>query len=403
MKEGARYQAVFELISEIFQDKTPADVLMNNYMKARRYIGSKDRRFILDTAWDIVRRRMRLSFDAGNDDPRKVLLFYLKDVDFDLITGGQYGLAPLSADEKKWLKSVKEKEDVYPLNVELECPKWLFEKIDNPPLIRSLNNPSSVDIRANFISQTELKNRLKGEGLFFSLTPYSPHGLRSSERININNCVAYKEGLFDLQDESSQIAAVLISPKPNEKIIDYCAGAGGKSLAMAAELKNDGLIFCHDVNFNRMDAIKARAERLGVKILKLISKLTDSDFDCFVVDAPCSGTGTWRRAPDAKFRLTPSRLNELQKIQSDVLETAYHHTKSGGRIVYMTCSVLKSENEDVVESFVSKHDDISFDNHQDLWAKKIDAPYPFESSKYCSFSPLTTNTDGFFFCMLKKQ
>ncbi|MBR2299832.1 MAG: RsmB/NOP family class I SAM-dependent RNA methyltransferase [Alphaproteobacteria bacterium] len=316
MQISARYQAVFEILSEVFEDKKPADVIMSNYMKLRKYIGSKDRRFILDTSWEIIRRRMRLSFDAKSMDARKILLMYLKDEDFDIITGGTYGLEPLTQDEKKWLKSMSTKEDEYAPYVELECPEWLFEKIGNEALLRALNAPASVDIRANFISKLELKNRLKGEGLFFSLAPYSPHGLRSSERININNCVAYQEGLFDLQDESSQVAAVLINPKPNEKIVDYCAGAGGKSLAMGAELKNDGLILCHDVNFNRMDAIKARAERLGVKNLKLIKEVTDFDFDCFVVDAPCSGSGTFRRAPDAKFRLTPERLDELSKMQS---------------------------------------------------------------------------------------
>ena len=403
MQTAARYQAVFEILSEVFKDKTPADVIMSNYMKSRKYIGSKDRRFILDTSWEIIRSRMRLSFEAKSTDVRKILLVYLKDQDFDIITGGEYGLSPLTQDEKKWLKSLSENEEVYPPYVELECPAWLFEKVGDPALVRALNAPASVDIRANFISKLELKNRLKGEGLFFASAPYSPHGLRSHERININNCIAYKEGLFDLQDESSQVAAVLISPKPNEKIVDYCAGAGGKSLAMGAELQNDGLIFCHDVNFNRMDAIKARAERLGIKNLKLIKEVTDFDFDCFVVDAPCSGSGTFRRAPDAKFRLTPERLDELSKIQAEILEFAYQHTKKGGRIVYMTCSVLLQENEEIVENFVSKHTDISFADHNALWQQKIDAPYPFNTKKYLQFSPLLTNTDGFFFCEMVKK
>lgn len=400
MQTAARYQAVFELLEEIFKDKTPADVLIVNYMKSRRYIGSKDRRFIADTVWDIVRHRMRLSFEAKSDGPRRVLLYYLKDEDFDLITGGEYGLKPLEAEEKKWLKSLKE--EVYPKYVEEECPKWLYEKIGDDTLVHALNKTASVDIRANFTGQTELQNRLKAEGLFFSKTPYSPFGLRSSERINLNNCMAYKEGLFEIQDESCQVACVLMNVNQKEKIVDYCAGAGGKSLALGAILRNEGLIFCHDINFNRMDAIKARAERLGVKNLKLVKEVGDSDFDCFILDAPCSGSGTWRRSPDAKYRLTREKLKELVQIQTDVLETAYRHTKNGGRIVYMTCSVLKEENEQRVEEFVEKHDDVCFFDHQKLWENKVDVKYPFLSSKYLNFSPILTNTDGFFFCMMKK-
>ncbi|MBP5615769.1 MAG: hypothetical protein J6X42_04380, partial [Alphaproteobacteria bacterium] len=156
-------------------------------------------------------------------------------------------------------------------------------------------------------------------------------------------------------------------------------------------------------DFHRMDVIKERAERLGIKNLRLINRLQDTDFDCFIIDSPCSGSGTWRRAPDAKFRLTPKRLEELTKIQFDILQTAYQHTKSGGRIIYMTCSILKDENEDIVNKFVAGHPDISFQDHKKLWQQKIDTPYPFTTSDYLNFSPLLTSTDGFFFCMLHKH
>lgn len=401
MKISARYMAVFELISEIFKDKTPADVLINNYVRGRKYIGAKDRRFIVETTWQIIRRRMRLAFEAQSDDARKILLCFLKNEDFDLITGDAYGLPPLSPKEQKWLKSLKE--EVYPQNVELEYPKWLFEEINNPLLLRSLNEPASADIRANFVLRKELQKRLQKEGLFFSPTAYSPYGLRSNERVNLNNCMAYQEGLFEVQDESCQIGALLCDGKADEKIMDYCAGAGGKSLALGAMMDNEGCVFCHDVDFSRMSPIKSRAQRLGVHNLRLVNEVTDTDFDLFILDAPCSGTGTFRRAPDAKFRLKPQMIDDLNKVQSEILETAYKHTKKGGRIVYMTCSVIKKENENIVENFALKHEDISFVDHQELWNAKIGGPYPFESKKYLCFSPLKTNTDGFFFCMLKKH
>lgn len=402
MQISARYQAVFEILSQVFKDEKPADNIINEYVRHRKYIGSKDRRFIVDTVWDIIRHRMRLEFDAKSKDVRKILLIYLKNEDFDIVAdGSEYGLKSLSKEEKNWLKSLSD--DVYPEYVENECPKWLFEKLNSFALAQALNTTAPADLRVNMENRESVKKRLQNEGLFFSFTPYSPYGLRSAERVNLNNCMAYQEGLVDVQDESSQIAAILCNVSADERVIDYCAGAGGKSLAIAAINRNEGTIFAHDANFNRMDAIKDRAARLGIRNIKIVRKLDVDPYDKFIVDAPCSGSGTLRRAPDAKFRLNENKIAELNKEQLSILETAYHNTKKGGYIVYMTCSVLTEENENVVNAFKQKHTDINFVNHQKLWEKKLDTPYPCNSENYVQFSPLTTNTDGFFFCMMKKE
>lgn len=402
MQLSARYQAVYEILQNVFKDLRPADQIVNEYMRERKYIGSKDRRFITAVVWDIIRRRMKLEFDAQSKDLRKILLVYLKNEDFDLVADGStYGLQTVSREEKKWLESLSD--NVYPDYVENECPQWLFDKIANCCLVQSLNQPAPADMRVNMTDRVSVKKRLQQEGLFFSETPYSPYGLRSDERVNLNNCTAYQEGLIEVQDEASQIGAILCDVRPDEKVIDYCAGAGGKSLAISAFNHNEGLIYAHDKNWNRMDVIKDRASRLGIRNIKLINHLEDTDFDCFIVDAPCSGSGTWRRAPDAKFRLTPQKLLKLNEVQAEILETAYQHTKSGGRIVYMTCSVLADENENIVEDFVSKHKDVIFADHEALWQKKVNQRYPFNEKRYVRFSPMTTNTDGFFFCMLHKM
>ena len=402
MQISARYQAVFEVLTEALQDIRPVDNILQDYFRARRYIGSKDRRFIADVVWDIIRKRMRLSFEAKSGDARRILLTYLKDTDLDIIAdGSEYGLAALSKDEKNFLKNLKE--EVYPPFVENECPEWLYQKINHPRLVQSLNAKAPADLRANLVSREEAQRRLRSEGLFFSFTPYAPFGLRSEERVHLNNSATYQEGLVEVQDEASQLAAWLCGVREDEKVVDYCAGAGGKSLAIAAYNRNEGQIFAHDANWNRMDVIKSRAERLGVRNIKLIKALDGADYDCFIVDAPCSGSGTWRRSPDAKFRLTEAKLADLTRTQTEILETAYQHTKKGGRIVYMTCSVLDEENTQIVSDFVLKHPDVSFAHHQKLWAQKVGAPYPFETDKYLSFSPLVTGTDGFFFCMLYKM
>lgn len=402
MQQAAQYQAVLELIGEIFKDKTPADNIINAYVRERKYIGSKDRRFITDTVWKIIRHRRRLEFDARSLEPRKILMVYLQDEDLDLIFGnGEYAPAPLNKEEKEWLK--KRNEDVYPADVEAECPKWLFDKIKNPALLKALNEPATADMRINGLNRAAILEKLQGEGLYFAPTPYSPLGLRSSERVNLNNCIAYKEGVIEVQDEASQLAAILCGVKPEHKVIDYCCGAGGKSLTIAYLLKNKGKIFAHDINWGRLEAIKDRAERLDVKNIEIIKEVKDFDFDRFIVDAPCSGTGTWRRSPDAKFRLTPQKLAELNKTQAEILETAYLHTKSGGEIVYITCSILEDENEQIIEAFKSRHPDMVPVDLKQRWEVLIDAPYPCRSREYLHFSPLSTNTDGFFFTVLAKK
>jgi 16S rRNA (cytosine967-C5)-methyltransferase len=279
----------------------------------------------------------------------------------------------------------------------------LYQKIGSPIVVQGLDGTASADLRVNMADRQSVKKRLQSEGLFFSETPFSPYGLRSEERVNLNNCMAYHEGLVEVQDESCQIGALLCRVRADEKTIDYCAGAGGKSLAIAAYCRNNCLIEAYDKNWNRMDALKARATRLGIRSIRLISDVTDTDYDCFIVDAPCSGSGTWRRSPDAKFRLTPEKLAELHRIQTEILDFAYRHTKSGGRIVYMTCSVLPDENERIIEAFLGRYSDLSCADHEALWQSVLDRPYPFNEKRFIRFAPHTTHTDGFFFCCVSKK
>lgn len=401
MQKGAQYQAVWELISEIFKDKMPADNIINAYVRERKYIGSKDRRFITETVWKIIRNRRKLVFDAGSNEPRRVLLTYLQDEDFDLLCGGEYGLAPLSKEEKEWLK--RRNEEVYPAAVEAECPDWLFDKVKDIHLLKALNEPASADLRLNKGSRARVIEQLQGEGLYFVPTPYSPIGIRSAERVNLNNCVAYKEGVIEVQDEASQLAAILADVRPEHKIIDYCCGAGGKSLTMAFLMNRQGKIQIHDINRSRLEAVKERAVRLDVKNLEIIEEVGDRDYDRFVIDAPCSGTGTWRRSPDAKYRLTPETLKELNKTQAALLEKAFNHIRRGGRVVYITCSILRDENEDIIEAFLSRHADAVPVNLRHLWEDKLDGRYPGQDDFMLRMNPLLTRTDGFFVCILEKR
>ena len=402
MQLGARYRAVFEILQEVFKDKNPADNIVASYLRERKYIGSKDRRFIVEKVWDVIRHRRRLSFEAGGLDIRKMLLIYLKVEDFDLIFGADaYALPEVSKEEKLWLKTLDDSV-VYPADVEVECPKWLFDKVNDLALLKSLNFSARADMRINSGDREKTLAKLQKEGLFLRPTPYSPIGICADERVNLNNCVTYQNGEIDVQDESSQLAAILCNPQPNLKIIDYCAGAGGKTFTLLYLMRGKGKIFVHDAYQSRLSAMKERGLRLGYSNYEIVSELDNQGYDLFVVDAPCSGTGTWRRAPDAKFRLMPETLDNLVQTQAEILETAYQHTAKGGRIVYMTCSILADENQNQIQAFLKKHVDIKPVDLSALWQEKIGGRYPFASVQYAQFSPLVTQTDGFFFCVLQK-
>ena len=405
MQLSAKYQAVLEIMQKVWQDQYPADNIIKEYLRNRKYIGSKDRKFITNTVWDIIRHRSRLEFDTDCCEPRMLLLAYLQQREEDLdiaADGSEYGLATINKEEKTHLANLNQA--VYPEHIEKECPKWLYEKINSPALVESLNTTATADIRVNFISREDAKNKLQKEGLFFSFSPYSPYGLRSSERINLQNCIAYQNGEIEVQDESSQLGAVLCDVRPDMRVIDYCCGGGGKSMLLGMLMNNKGEILAHDKNPQRMHGLASRADRLKIKNLKIIEKLKPTDvFDRFVIDAPCSGSGTWRRSPDAKYRLTPKQLKSIEQAQAEILDIAPQHIKDNGRIIYMTCSVLPEENEVQIESFLKKHPQWTTVNMQKLWERKLELPYPFNETRWLKCSPLTTQTDGFFVCVLQKS
>lgn len=402
MQNGARYQAVLDLLTEIFKDEKPADGIINDYLRARKYIGSKDRRFITDTLWEILRNRMKLSFDAKSVEPRKVLLWSVRDKLSQVFDGSQYGMAELSAEEEAWL--AKDNEEAYPAYVEAECPKWIFEKLKNIDFFKALNQPAEANFRVHGHAREEIQRRMANEGFDLVPTAYSPYGLKSKDRISLGNCMTYQDGWFDVQDEASQLAAILCDVKPEHKIIDYCCGAGGKSLALSHILKNKGNIVAYDGIAKRLENIKPRLERLSVKNIELTDILasTDRDYDRFIIDAPCSGTGTWRRSPDAKFRLSEKSLYDVCRVQSEILKIGAEKTKIGGRLIYMTCSVLPEENEHQIDKFVIENPNFAPINIRKIWEKHIQAPYPHKSETMLRLSPQSTGTDGFFICILER-
>ncbi len=402
MKISARYKAILDLMTIIFADKEPADNIINNYFRERRFIGSGDRRFISEKIWDIIRHRRRLTFAAQSEDCRKLLAVYVKDENSEeIFDGSEYGLPLLSFEEKEELQNLNDKP--YPPAVESECPDWLFDKIQNVDLCKSLNTTATADFRVNRGNRETAAEHLKQEGFDVDFTPYSPIGLRAKTRINLNNCVAYQDGIIEVQDEASQIAALLCDVSAQDKVIDYCCGAGGKSLAIASLLHGKGMIEAHDINRKRLEQLKPRMQRLQITNIKTIEWVNEqAQYTRFIIDAPCSGTGTWRRAPDAKYRLSELKLDELVHTQTEILDIAYRHTAIGGRIIYITCSILDDENGHQIEHFLKKYPDMQLLDMPKLWQSKINQPWPCGHLPWLQLNPIISNTDGFFVAVMKK-
>ncbi len=402
MQIAARYKAVSELLEAIFSTKNPADNIMTDYFRNRRYIGSKDRKFIADNTWNIIRHWRRLSFEANSEDIRKIMLVYLREENLtDIFSGGEYAMPLINEQEQTWLQNLSQSS--YPPAVETECPDWIYNQYENFALFKSLTSSASADFRINNADRDYIIKKLETEGISVDKTPLSPIGIRAENRINLNNCQTFLEGYIEPQDEASQLTAILSDIKANEKTIDYCCGAGGKSLAIGAMLQNKGKIEAHDINPKRLEPLFARMKRLQINnIIPTTTANVASDYDNFIIDAPCTGTGTWRRTPDAKFKLTPQRLQELVDIQHNLLQLSSEKIKIGGKIVYITCSVLPCENKLQIEHFLEKHTNFILTDLKKVWQQKIGVPFPFSDTNCLQFSPHTTGTDGMFIAVMQR-
>ena len=277
--------------------------------------------------------------------------------------------------------------------VRLEVPDWLVSRIE-PGELRALLEPAALDLRVNLLKATrdEARAALAAEGLNAIPTPHSAWGLRIEGRRQVTGGAAFRAGLVEIQDEGSQLVAALVDARPGMRVADYCAGAGGKTLALAMTMQNRGALVACDVSAVRLDGAVRRLRRAGVHNVErhLIEpgdkwvKRRAGTFDRVLVDAPCTGTGTWRRNPDARLRLAEGDLTELLPKQAAILDRAAPLVRTGGRLVYVTCSLLSEENEDQVSAFLCRHP---------LYAR-VDA---------LSLSPARHGTDGFFAAVLERR
>ncbi len=391
----------------------PADAILRRFFHDTPMLGAQDRAFIAETVFGILRHRFFLESLTKPVTPRALVLAFL--VKFQGMNLRELA-SLISETETKWLVEVKaSKLDALPLDIRAEFPAWLVEKLlpgmpdqDILELGLSLQQPAPLDLRVNTIlaKRNEILEIFQQEGIAARATPYSPCGIRLSGKPAINRHALFLSGKIEVQDEGSQLLGYLLAPKRGEMIVDFCAGAGGKSLLLGALMHSKGRLYAFDVSEKRLSNLKPRFKRSGLSNLhaQLIANENDNKvkrlsgkIDRVLVDAPCSGLGTLRRNPDLKWRQSPQGIEELKIKQTAILSAAAGLLKPGGRLVYATCSLLPEENQTIVSGFLATHPQFSLLNCSDLLAQQ---KIPLNTGEFLQLSPRLHQTDGFFAAVL---
>lgn len=395
MKEAARIQTAIELTDEIFAFRQPADNTINVYFRTRRYIGSTDRRVVSDLVWQTLRHYGRLSSLSaekltGRAAVMMMLFFQKRDLD-SLFNGEKYAPAPLSEAEKSFLDLLP---DQLPSSV-LECPEWLRNKIDAADIV-AMTGEAPLDLRVNTLKsdRKHVLALLEQAGIQARETPYSSSGIRIHERLNVTSLPVFRDGLIEIQDEGSQIVSLLTQAAAGQTVIDWCAGAGGKTLAMSAMMRAKGTIYAVDNDPKRMRDLPDRACRAAANNVIVLNDYNNLKmYDLVLVDAPCTGSGTWRRSADARWRITPQQSAGIIKTQREILDKACRFVKKGGKLFYITCSLDPAENEDQVRAFLQNHNDFKL---EDLSPVLENLTGQKRTDKTVRLNPSVFQTDGFF-------
>jgi 16S rRNA (cytosine967-C5)-methyltransferase len=431
MTPAARLASAIEIFAAIESERRPAADALKAWGLTHRFAGSGDRAAIAGLVYDALRRRTSSAYVMGADTPRAILLGMLKrerGMDIDAVAkladGSQYAPEALTADERVCLATADI--SAAPPHVAGDYPEWL-----EPHFLRAFGDVRAEE-GAALASRAPLDlrvNTLKGEpeavtttlaDLKPEATRWSPWGLRihlsaDAKSPAIHAEPAFMKGMVEVQDEGSQLAALFSNAKPGEQIVDLCAGAGGKTLAVAAMMQNKGQIFATDDDKRRLAPIHDRLKRSGARNVQVrtpksvggeISDLAGR-MDLVLIDAPCTGTGAWRRNPDAKWRMRPGALEQRQKEQAVVLGRAATLLKAGGRIAYVTCSVLEEENGAQIRAFLAQHPEFSVQPPTEITQPLGERAFMFGKAARLSvegilITPRTAGTDGFYVSVMRR-
>lgn len=432
MTPAARLAAAIEVFASIEADRQPAAEALKAWGVAHRFAGSGDRAAIAGLVYDALRRRASSAYLMDADTPRAILLGMLKrerGLDTDAIArladGSRYGPGALTDRERERLDHASM--DGAPAHVAGDYPEWLdpyFARTfgdDRAQEGAALASRAPIDLRVNMLKAT----RTAASEMLADLEPresaWSPWGLRivlgsDAKSPPIHAEPAFIKGLIEIQDEGSQLAALFCGAKPGEQVVDLCAGAGGKTLALAAMMENRGQLYATDDDKRRLAPIYLRLERAGARNVQVRTPKSAGDaladlagrIDLVLIDAPCTGTGAWRRNPDAKWRMRPGALERRKKEQAETLDRAVSLLKPTGRIVYVTCSVLDDENSLQVRAFLARHSAFSIRPPATIAAclgEKADAFIKMvrPTREGLLMTPRLTGTDGFFVSVLQRM
>ncbi|WP_322516718.1 RsmB/NOP family class I SAM-dependent RNA methyltransferase [Rhodopseudomonas palustris] len=432
MTPAARLSAAIDLIATIDGQRIPAAKALKEWGTAHRYAGSGDRAAIAGVVWDVLRRRASSAFLMDDDSARARVLGMLKlergmtpEAIAALCDGGRFAPEPLTDAEHAALSG--RTLDAAPPHIAGDYPEWLDGALaevfgeERVAEATAMASRAPLDLRVNTLKAKREKVLASLKHLGASETPWSPIGLRIELGADARNPGVQAEpdfikGAIEVQDEGSQLAALLSAAKPGEQVIDLCAGAGGKTLALAAMMQGKGRLIATDSDKRQLAPIHERLSRAGVHNCDIRAPKGPADTlsdihasaDLVLVDAPCTGTGTWRRNPDAKWRMRPGALEIRLKDQAEVLARAAALVKPGGRIAYVTCSVLPAENGGQIKAFTAAHPDFAVTPPAEVAAALWDKAEAFLAAVRTSpegllMTPRKTGTDGFFVSVLRKQ
>jgi 16S rRNA (cytosine967-C5)-methyltransferase len=428
MRLGGRLQGAIEILADIEARKRPVADALKDWGLAHRFAGSGDRAAIGNIVYDALRMRLSHAYLMDDDSPAALghaVLFRQWGVTPEALAveteGDRFAPEPLSAGQLAAF-AARSLEDADP-HVQGDIPAWTqpsFETAFGDDWLteaRALAARPTLDLRANALKSSRDKALKALERVGAQPSDIARFGMRiaagegASRLPNVTAELSFQKGWFEVQDEGSQIVADLVMPQEGEQVLDYCAGGGGKTLAMAAAMSNKGQVHAYDSDRKRLAPIIERLKRAGTRNVQVHDDRKDlaalaGRCDKVLVDAPCTGTGTWRRRPDTKWRLTEKNLEERMAQQQDALTQAATYVRPGGMLVYVTCSVLPEENEGQIARFTA--DNPAFETVEALsaWTGLFGAdkaPPRSSDGRTVTLTPASTDTDGFFFCRMRRK
>ncbi len=412
-----------DLLKSVLKLDAPADGLVSMFFKQHRALGARERHALTEATYTVLRQKLLLQHLAQNGygpPERRLAILAWQGNDAAL-------RAALDTHEIKWLEaSQKVDRATLPEKLRHNLPDWLANPLRQTvgddegggfwPLVQALSTPAALDLRVNALKakREDMQAVLLAAGIESQPTPHSPVGLRVVGKPALNKLDVFTQGSIEVQDEGSQLLALLLDPKRGEMVVDFCAGAGGKTLALGAAMRNTGRLYAFDTSGHRLDALKPRMARSGLsnvhpahiaherddRVKRLAGKI-----DRVLVDAPCSGLGTLRRHPDLKWRQSPKLIEEMQAKQAAILAGAAKLLKPGGRLVYATCSLLPAENERIADAFTAEHAQ-TFEvvpALEALHAAHVSAAEQLVSGNYMRLWPHIHGTDGFFAAVWRRR